>query len=281
MHQAGTSKLLLVFILLIVGLTLWAGFGLGSDYVEYRSTQDFDTFIAEVPVASEEVDNWLPTGEPLMTDQVWSTGEQGHGQKVRAEVQLSIGRGKDSLLATTVHITGVVNQETGAIEDLAVQVPETTTRHDVHAVVQVGIFHFQDLMNEDLGKCEVFVEAVMAAGSGADEFRVVALDKKPKRKRKKKVKGPRLHALLGLLHPTSKLPETGILYHARTSFIPKWEVSGDQMQGPEAKRMEMITNCREYTYDIAVSLKTSVGDGPWSGETETWPLQSTWNGELW
>lgn len=57
MNQAGTSKLLLIFIVLIVGLTLWAGFGLGSDYVEYGSTQDFDTFIAEVPVLAEEIND--------------------------------------------------------------------------------------------------------------------------------------------------------------------------------------------------------------------------------
>lgn len=281
MNQAGTSKLLLIFIVLIVGITLWAGFGLGADYVEYRATQDFDSFIAEVPVATEELNAWLPSGELLMTNQAWSTGAQSSGQKVRAEVKLSIERGKQSLLSTTVQIYGVVNRETGVIENLEVLVPETNTRNDVHAVVQVGIYHFPELMLEDLGKCEVFVEAILAAGSGSDEFRVVALDTKPKRKRRKKTKGPRLHALLGLLHPTSKLPDTGILYQARASFIPKWEVTGDHVRGPEAKRMEMLTNCREYTYDISISMRTAVGDGPWSGETENWHLQSTWNGEIW
>lgn len=180
-----------------------------------------------------------------------------------------------------VQISGVVNAETGAVEQLQVLVPETATRKDVHAIVQVGIFHFPELLLTDLGKCEVFVEAVLAAGPGTDEFRVVALDTKPKRKRKKKIKGPRLHALLGLLHPTSKLPATGILYQARSSFIPRWEVNGKNVHGPAAKRMEMLTNCREYTYDIAIRFRSAVDHGPWNGETETWHLQNSWNGEIW
>jgi hypothetical protein len=103
-----------------VGITLWAGFGLGADYVEYRDTQDFDSFVADFPVSAAELNTWLPSGTLLLAN-----------------------------------------------------------------------------------------------------------------------------------------------------------------RSPVANRMETLTNCREDSYDIAINLKGAVGNGTWSGETENWHLENTWNGEVW
>ncbi len=279
MKQAGISKLVLILIALVVGLMVWSGLGLGSAYVDYRTNMGFDSFAASTHAPDSLIDDWLPSGTLLATDAEVNLGDGRDGIHVETKVEITFSRGEDSLLATDVLFDGIIDSESGKLESLNILIPDIDTRDDMRAVVQVSLVGSENLFT-GIGPCEIFVEAILAAGPGEDEFRIVELSKKPRRLREQGSKRERLHALMDLVHPGNALPEEGLQYQIRTSFLPKWRL-GDDPHGPGANRAGLRSNADGYSFDIAANVSSSIDGKHQESSGTTWQNQSTWNDDIW
>lgn len=278
-------KKLAIGLGILFGLfVLRTAIGLGSAFVHYRLTQDFESFIAEQAVSDEALEAWLPKGELLASDREWTFGRATLEDPVELVLNetFTIKHGEDLLLEAVINIRATATKDTWAEERYSISASKLHTVEGMRAVVQVGVRNKADLIQEVDGRRGVlFADVVLVAGDGPDEFRVVELMETPPKFEEWLSDISPLRALLGLVHPSGALPEEGWMHQVRSQVTMSWHKtshgSGSVSFSPAAIRM----NCDGYSFETEWGLE-QLRDGHSGLQTKSsWSSRYTWNEDVW
>jgi hypothetical protein len=275
------KRLALAAAALVALFVLRLTIGLGSAYAHYQSTPDFETFIAERAVTQAELESWLPVGELLARDTNWAIGEPQtvDNEVMRASFEITIEHGDERLLHCQVDVTKVADPETFACLGYSFACPSIQVRDGMRAIVQVGI-RGKDALVGPAGVAggSLLVDAVLVAGEGKDEFRVIELVNPPPGLDKPDIGLLWLRSVFGLVHPVGSLPEVGLVRQVRSRVTLTWTKTEGGAQSMGYSPPQGRTNCDEYSSKVTVNVRERDGG---TSHTSSWSKRYTWNGETW
>ena len=275
-----------LFAAVAAGLfVLRLGVGVGTAYAHYSTTEDFETAAAAQAVPTEVVESRLPGGERLATDAVWTSGQSlGEGnEELGVAFDFSLRRGAEVLLETTVDVTGAVAPEDWARLGYRFEPPRVRTHPSFRAVVQLTLVSTDDpfvaLTPDSRGR--VFVDVLLVAGAGDDEFRVVRSDAHPTVPMQEGLHLSPWRILLGLVYPAGEVPEEGLVYHLQGNAWPNGSRTGTSSSTASLGDCEFWTNCHQYSFEAGVELQVHEGGRDSFSTSTKWAETYNWNGELW
>ena len=266
---------LILFGLIVVRMVI----GLSVDYLHYRATQDFASFVAQHEVEAATLEAARPAGELLSSTSPWSLGLSPEAEQSSQSVwcEVRIEHGDEQLLDAMVKVQVSETEGDPARRSLRVSLERVGSDPRLHSFIQVGVLPDGDLL-ETGG--EFLVDVQLAAGSGEDSFQVVELasippvwpDDSP---------SSLLRGFLGLVHPMSELPAEGLVYHTRQRVSLRWRGFSESGGMLMSRSSELRLNCHEYSSAVE-AIFTAFEDGRQRQRQATfWQDVYNWNEQVW
>jgi hypothetical protein len=239
--------------------------------------------VTEHPVSQETLEAWLPDGELIARNATVTLGEpdvEGTQEHV-GTVQVRVSHGEDVLLATAFSFAAALDSKTYDRRQFVFSVPSIQTRDGMHAIVQVGLLEPDKFLGDgSTAGGTVYVDALVVAGEGDDEFRVVELDTRPEALPDTNERFSSLRMLLGLAHPGGDPPEGGLLIQVRSGITLTWRKQDNGASGAGIMEGALRTSSKSYSYGVELQTRTETGGGKLSA-SRTWNRTYTWNGRVW
>ncbi len=277
-------KIAIFGLLVIMALIVRMAVGLSLAFLHYRSAQDFNSFVTERAVSEEVASSWLPVGEVLADGESWILGEEVGDDltKLSASTEVTITHGSESLLDVTVKLQALADKEDWKRRKVWVSVPEIETDPRMHAIVQVGVLDVERVLASTGGvPGSIFVDVLLVAGAGEDQFRVVELDQRPPHLDGINLAWPIMRAVFGLMHPSGELPEQGLLHQARSSYSLSWNKDKGDTNGLGLMPLEARTNCTMFSYETKVTQRSLQSGHMSFSLSRSWKESYSWDEKLW
>ncbi len=266
---------LILFGVIVVRMVI----GLSADYLHYRATADFASFVTEYEVEAATLSETRPAGQLLSSTSPWSAGQaaedESDSQSVWCEVRIQ--HGEESLLDAMVKVVASEAPGDGRTRSLSVSLDRARTDARMRAFVQVGVIPDGDLLEAG---GELLVDVQLAAGGGEDSFQVVELTSVPP-VWPDDAPSSLLRGLFGIAHPMSGLPEEGLVYHTRQRVSMKWAGFGENGSRLMSRGSELRLNCHEYSSEVEAIFTAFEGGRQRLREASSWQETYRWNERVW
>lgn len=282
-------------LLLLAGVLL-AALAIGLVWIHYRSTPDFDVYVAENPMDPTFLDERVPVGVLRIGDRSWSAGEidrdpleaddEEPPEEARLVLEVELSHGEDRLLRLRQVFSATMDRETSNRGRFSIETPLLETRGDVRAEVLVGIDDLERLVGpESAGRGWATVDVFLVAGGGESRVRILdaardpfdrgelitSLDLEPT----ERMDSPLWDLVTGLFRSP---PSSGLVHHVEQGIGFSWRLREDGRQSSSLGRTRHEVSTKEYSYALDVRISDSS-----TGFERTWTRSSvkTWGQEVW